>query len=954
MTYIKRLVMKGFKSFARETIITLDKNMNCIVGPNGSGKSNITDAICFVLGRLGIKSMRAAKASNLIFTGNKHFKGANEAYVEIVFDNADKTFSLDDNEIIIRRILRKNGQSIYKINGQTKTRQEILELLGQAGIDPYGFNIILQGEIQHFIKMNSEERRKVIEEVAGISVYELRKAKSLKELEKTNEKLRQINAVLRERTNYLKNLEEEKEQALKYKSLEIIIKRCKLSLIKRKVNETDKELNSILTKIDAKVKDIEKKDSILSKVKIEIESLNTKVDVLSKTIQKSSGFEHDTLLNEISELKQQVAGSSVRKGHLENQILELDRRLESLKNTITTTEKEIQLMVNEKGINKKQALEQKKKKLEELDEAKRTYYQLKSKLSSIEEQIEYNKKQLPLIKNESNLILSQIEDLEKELKDVKNINDNDKILINLKAAIEQNKLSIAKKENDILENVKSYAISQQIVKESERIKNHILKIDVCPLCKTKMTKEHIKHVLDDANNNIKKEEKDMENLEKQIKESREELEALKELVSKQYSEIQIRKIAIIKIQNINERKSQLVRNNERTNIIEKEIKELEAKRKAFENKLSLTKTGEEEYEKLRLEIDELTRSEERNLGIEITAKQRELEKTKLAIKQILRDKEEITEQLKETISDLEEKESLVEEKESQEEEQRKKHHKMYEERNKMQDRARLLETNMLKEQNEKRLIENDINNLKITKAQIQTKKDTFSQESEEFKDVEILPLPLDALQSKLQNAESTIAKIGNVNMKALEVYDSIKAEYDKVREKVEHLEKEEQEILRIIEQIDRKKKKTFVHMLSQVNELFSRNFSQLSSKGIVHLEVQDEKEIFEKGLDIKVRVEGRKDFDVTSLSGGEQTLVALSLIFAIQEVKPYSFYIFDEIDAALDRKNSEKLAYLLKKNIKDGQYLIITHNDSIISESSNLLYGVSMQEGISKVLSLQV
>jgi len=954
MTYIKRLVMKGFKSFARETIITLDKNMNCIVGPNGSGKSNITDAICFVLGRLGIKSMRAAKASNLIFTGNKHFKGANEAYVEIVFDNADKTFSLDDNEIIIRRILRKNGQSIYKINGQTKTRQEILELLGQAGIDPYGFNIILQGEIQHFIKMNSEERRKVIEEVAGISVYELRKAKSLKELEKTNEKLRQINAVLRERTNYLKNLEEEKEQALKYKSLEIIIKRCKFSIIKRKVNETDKELNSILTKIDAKVKDIEKKDSILSKVKIEIESLNTKVDVLSKTIQKSSGFEHDTLLNEISELKQQVAGSSVRKGHLENQILELDRRLESLKNTITTTEKEIQLMVNEKGINKKQALEQKKKKLEELDEAKRTYYQLKSKLSSIEEQIEYNKKQLPLIKNESNLILSQIEDLEKELKDVKNINDNDKILINLKAAIEQNKLSIAKKENDILENVKSYAISQQIVKESERIKNHILKIDVCPLCKTKMTKEHIKHVLDDANNNIKKEEKDMENLEKQIKESREELEALKELVSKQYSEIQIRKIAIIKIQNINERKSQLVRNNERTNIIEKEIKELEAKRKAFENKLSLTKTGEEEYEKLRLEIDELTRSEERNLGIEITAKQRELEKTKLAIKQILRDKEEITEQLKETISDLEEKESLVEEKESQEEEQRKKHHKMYEERNKMQDRARLLETNMLKEQNEKRLIENDINNLKITKAQIQTKKDTFSQESEEFKDVEILPLPLDALQSKLQNAESTIAKIGNVNMKALEVYDSIKAEYDKVREKVEHLEKEEQEILRIIEQIDRKKKKTFVHMLSQVNELFSRNFSQLSSKGIVHLEVQDEKEIFEKGLDIKVRVEGRKDFDVTSLSGGEQTLVALSLIFAIQEVKPYSFYIFDEIDAALDRKNSEKLAYLLKKNIKDGQYLIITHNDSIISESSNLLYGVSMQEGISKVLSLQV
>ena len=82
--------------------------------------------------------------------------------------------------------------------------------------------------------------------------------------------------------------------------------------------------------------------------------------------------------------------------------------------------------------------------------------------------------------------------------------------------------------------------------------------------------------------------------------------------------------------------------------------------------------------------------------------------------------------------------------------------------------------------------------------------------------------------------------------------------------------------------------------------------------------------------------------------------VALSLIFAIQEYSPYCFYIFDEIDAALDKRNSEKLAYLLKKYMKEGQYIIITHNDALISESSNVLYGVSMQEGVSKILSLEV
>jgi chromosome segregation protein len=191
-------------------------------------------------------------------------------------------------------------------------------------------------------------------------------------------------------------------------------------------------------------------------------------------------------------------------------------------------------------------------------------------------------------------------------------------------------------------------------------------------------------------------------------------------------------------------------------------------------------------------------------------------------------------------------------------------------------------------------------------------------------------------------------------MRALEVYEGVKAEYDKIQEKVEQLEKEKEEILKIIAQIDRKKKKTFLHTLESINNLFSDNFSRLSAKGRVTIEPQDKNDIFSQGLSIIVRVGGGKYFDVTSLSGGEQTLVALSLIFAIQEYKPYHFYIFDEIDAALDRRNSEKLAYLLKKHMKHGQYLIITHNDSIISESSETLYGVSMQEGISKVLSLKL
>ena len=175
MTHIKKLVMQGFKSFVRKTEIPFTPGINIVLGPNGSGKSNIADALCFVLGRLSIKSIRAAKARNLIFLGTKVASPSKEAMAEVVFDNSDKAFSIDRNEVSIKRIVRKTGQSIYKINNETKTRYEVLALLSQAGIDPNGFNIILQGEIQNLVRMYTEDRRKIIEEVSGISVYEIRK-----------------------------------------------------------------------------------------------------------------------------------------------------------------------------------------------------------------------------------------------------------------------------------------------------------------------------------------------------------------------------------------------------------------------------------------------------------------------------------------------------------------------------------------------------------------------------------------------------------------------------------------------------------------------------------------------------------------------------------------------------------------------------------------------------------
>ena len=141
--------------------------------------------------------------------------------------------------------------------------------------------------------------------------------------------------------------------------------------------------------------------------------------------------------------------------------------------------------------------------------------------------------------------------------------------------------------------------------------------------------------------------------------------------------------------------------------------------------------------------------------------------------------------------------------------------------------------------------------------------------------------------------------------------------------------------------------------MHELNEIFSRNFSQLTTKSRVSLELENRKNPFDGGVSIIVKTGHGKYFEVTSLSGGEQTLVALSLIFAIQELNPYYFYMLDEIDAALDKRNSERLSNLLQKYMKKGQYIVITHNDEVITRATNL-YGVSMHDGISKIISLRV
>ena len=168
------------------------------------------------------------------------------------------------------------------------------------------------------------------------------------------------------------------------------------------------------------------------------------------------------------------------------------------------------------------------------------------------------------------------------------------------------------------------------------------------------------------------------------------------------------------------------------------------------------------------------------------------------------------------------------------------------------------------------------------------------------------------------------------------------------------LGKEKEDVLKMMQEIEGKKKELFMKVFDVVNETFKKFFSMLTTKGEANLIIENEENPFEAGVRINVKITGSKFLDIRSLSGGEKTLTALAFIFAIQEHEPASFYVLDEVDAALDKRNSEKLAKLIRKYSEKAQYLIMSHNDTVISEADSL-YGVSMNEhGISQIVSLKI
>ena len=280
MITFKEIEMTGFKSFADTTRISFDGGITAIVGPNGCGKSNVSDAIRWVLGEQSSKALRGKSMQDVIFAGTEKRKKLSYCEVSLVFDNSQKWFNIEYDEVVLTRKLYRSGESDYMINRKPCRLKDIRDILYDSGIGKDGYSIIGQGRVEEIIQSKPEDRRAIFEEAAGIAKYKARKVETENRLERVRDNLSRATDILTEVERRLGPLKRQSEDAKKYLELRDVLKQ--------------NEINAYIYQYDHAA---QTKQEINEKLAGYRDNLN----VLTQTIEAEQA-KYDKSLNEINQL----------------------------------------------------------------------------------------------------------------------------------------------------------------------------------------------------------------------------------------------------------------------------------------------------------------------------------------------------------------------------------------------------------------------------------------------------------------------------------------------------------------------------------------------------------------------------------------------------------------------------------------------------------------------------
>jgi len=350
--HLKRLELKGFKSFASKITMELETGVTGVVGPNGSGKSNISDGIKWVLGEQSAKTLRGAKMEDVIFSGTEKQKPLGMAEVSLVLDNESGGIPIDYSEVKITRRAYRSGENEYLINQSPCRLRDIRELFMDTGIGKDGYSIVGQGKIDEILSHKAEDRRKVIEEAVGIVKYKSRKEEAQKKLKGTEENLQRLSDILKELGSRIGPLKEQKEKAEKYLKLYETLKEGEVKHILDELSVIDEKMQ-VMDQQRQKIKeDIESAEAKNINVESEMLSLEEKIKDYQEQYEKNEGnyYQKKEENQEIESLKRMNQGEiqhlKAREEELQNRILQGETRKKEIESELQESQREVKSLAS--------------------------------------------------------------------------------------------------------------------------------------------------------------------------------------------------------------------------------------------------------------------------------------------------------------------------------------------------------------------------------------------------------------------------------------------------------------------------------------------------------------------------------------------------------------------------------------------------------------------------------
>ena len=974
---LKSIRALGFKSFADKMEMEFKTPITAIVGPNGSGKSNIVDAIRWVLGEQSVKSLRGGVTmSDVIFAGSETRAPFKRAEVSLTFDNTSMFLNTSLTEVEVKRVLYYTGENEYFINNTKVRLKDITNLFLDSGLGMDSFNIISQGNIETIVNAKPVERRYILESAAGVLKYRTRKNESLRKLEKTRDNLEKVELVIEELKTQVIPLKEQSEIAKKYLEYKSDLENKEIALATYDITNLNKRYEEI-DKIKASLNEKKEQSELKNTKEITlVEQLKTSMIHVEDDINK---YSNDLILvnEELAKLNgekmmlqerqsYEVSHEKVNSEYLKLQEEKLNvlKRKETLENSLTTLTSTLNNLENKKrDIEEKISIFNVKfnRHKNEMERLNRDIYSLQNKKDILENNILEDASVPYAVKNvlshprlkgihntigklintkdiylnaidvtmgaSSNFIVVDNESCAKEaikylkeqglgratffpLNVIKGKEIPKSVIDSLKSEtgfidIASHLVEFAPTYKDIIENQLGNVIVASDIDAMNRIgKSTGYRYRVVTL------DGEIMHTGGSLTGGSLKKQTSTLKLKSDLRKTEKDLELVKE------------NMTILQKKNIDFLKEQEDNNAINENLTREII--------SLSEKISQKKILANDIKK-----------EEENISIRLDGAQsiitNDTEKQMLSLLNSIKDKEIIKENLNNKLSELKSKRSDI------------------------SSEINALDKEISEKNSEYHKILNEIHGYELETSKMDTKMDyllnllneTYHMTYEHAKREYTLDIDSDIARESVMSLRKAMNRLGDVNIGSIKEYERVNERYTFLTSQKNDLDTSIADLLEIIKEMDEIMISRLTEAYAKISNEFERVFKKMFKGGSGKIKLTDPDNILETGIDIIAEPPGKKLNHIALLSGGEKTLTAISLLFAILNVYPVPFCVLDEVEAALDEANVDTFGKYLQEQEDKSEFILITHKKRTM-EYAKTLYGITMQEqGVSKIVKVR-